>query len=139
MRLQPGQTMLLQPARNLQPLLDAQGLAVPLMEATLGRREEPDTGRELQVQVERLQVLDQLLGVAPCGLGTKVNQDGDNISLSERVDSFAGSQCDEILARRRALARSAQGQTKSECHISGSESDAEKTGLSNHRLQCAAL
>ncbi len=67
-RRSPDEPVLFEPDRDLQPFLDATRGAVLRVEPPGERREIPDAGGELQVQLEAVHVLKQLVGRAANGL-----------------------------------------------------------------------
>jgi hypothetical protein len=73
-RFQAAQALVGQRRGDLQPLLDREVRPVLRVEAARRRAEEPDAGRELQLQLEAVEVIEQLLPAAPRGLGAKIGK-----------------------------------------------------------------
>ncbi len=76
-RLEAGEPVLRQAGGDLQPLLEVEVGLVLGVEAAVEGREEPDAGREPELQLEALEVAHQLLGRAPDRLRAKIYQGHD--------------------------------------------------------------
>ena len=73
-RLQPGEAVVLQARGDLEALFERHVGFVAAVEAAVRRREEPDAGRELEVELERFEVADERVGIAVRGLRAEVGE-----------------------------------------------------------------
>lgn len=76
-RLKPLQAVILQTGGSLQALFERHLRMVRLVEAAVRRSEEPDAGREFEVEFKILQVMDKLVGSPTPRLRTKVDNSHD--------------------------------------------------------------